>query len=34
MTLQDFLDYVNSGKTVEVGSDVHLFMHRLSEEAL
>lgn len=34
MTLQDFLAYLNSGKTVEAGSDVHLFMHRLSDEAL
>ena len=34
MTLQDFLDHLNSRKTVEAGSDIHLFMHRLSDEAM
>lgn len=34
MTLQEFLDYLNSGKKIEAGSDIHLFMHRLSDEAM
>ena len=34
MDLKTFLDYLNSGRTVVGGSEVHLFMHRLSQEAL
>ena len=34
MELNAFLQYLNSGKTVENGSEPHLFMHRASQEAL
>ena len=34
MELDAFLQYLNSGKTVENGSEPHLFMHRASQEAL
>ncbi len=34
MTLQDFLDKMNSGAEIEAGSETHLFMHGLSQEAL
>ena len=34
MELDAFLQYLNSGKTVENGSKPHLFMHRASQEAL
>lgn len=34
MELDAFLQYLNSGKTVENGSEPHLFMHRVSQEAL
>ncbi|MCD7796572.1 MAG: hypothetical protein LUG95_02855 [Clostridiales bacterium] len=34
MELKDFLEYMNSGKTVIGGSEVHRFMHELSQEAL
>ena len=34
MELSEFLEYLNSGKTVEAGSEPHLFMHRASQEAL
>lgn len=34
MTLHEFLDYLNSGKTIEANSDIHLFMHQLSDEAM
>lgn len=34
MELRDFLDYLKSGKPVKGGSDVHLFMHGVSQEAL
>lgn len=34
MTLADFLDYLNSGKTVIARSEVHQFMCMLSQEAL
>ncbi len=33
MTLQEFLDYLNSGKTVTAGSVQHQYMCRLSDEA-
>lgn len=34
MELDAFLQYLNSGNTVENGSEPHLFMHRVSQEAL
>lgn len=34
MELKEFLEYMNSGKPVIGGCDVHLFMHDLSSEAL
>lgn len=34
MDLQAFLDHLNSGKTVHGGSEAHLFMHGVSQEAL
>ena len=34
MTLQDFRDYMASGKPVIGGSDVHMMFHKLSQEAL
>lgn len=34
MTLEDFLEHLNSGETVEANSDIHLFMHQLNDEAM
>lgn len=34
MDLQAFLEHLNSGKPVQGGSEVHLFMHGVSQEAL
>ena len=34
VTLREFLDRMNSGLEIEAGSDYHLFMHGLSQEAL
>ena len=34
MTLDEFLTKMNSGEEIEAGSDYHLFMHGLSQEAL
>ncbi|MGL4853726.1 MAG: sugar O-acetyltransferase, partial [Lentisphaeria bacterium] len=34
MELQEYLDFLNSGETVECGSAVHLKMSALSQEAL
>ncbi len=34
MELREFLDYLDSGKPVTGGCDVHLFMHGVSQEAL
>jgi acetyltransferase-like isoleucine patch superfamily enzyme len=34
MDLAGFLDELNSGKTVKGGSEAHLFMHSVSQEAL
>ena len=34
MELQEFLDYMNSGKTAEAGSEAHQCMHVLAQEAL
>lgn len=34
MDLQEYLDYLNAGKTVKAGSQVHRYMHRVSQEAI
>ena len=34
MNLEVFLEHLNSGKPVQGGSEAHLFMHRVSQEAL
>ena len=34
MELQEFLDHLNSGTPVEGGSEAHLYMHKVSQEAL
>lgn len=34
MTTEEFIDYMNSGRTVTAGSSVHEVMHRLSQEAI
>jgi acetyltransferase-like isoleucine patch superfamily enzyme len=34
MELQEFLDRLNSGRPVQGGSEAHLFMHGVSQEAL
>ena len=34
MDLQAFLDYLNSGKPVQGGGQVHQYMHLVSQEAL
>jgi len=34
MTTEEFIDYMNSGRTVVAGSVVHRAMHRLSQEAI
>lgn len=34
MNLETFLEHLNSGKAVQGGSDAHLFMHGVSQEAL
>lgn len=34
MELQEFLDYMNSGKTVIARSDIHRYMSELALEAL
>lgn len=34
MELKDFLEHLNSGLTVAGGSEAHLFMHEVSQEAL
>ena len=34
MDLNAFLDHLNSGKPVQGGSEAHLFMHGVSQEAL
>ena len=34
MTLKDFLDYMENGAAVFGGSDIHLFMHKLAQEAM
>lgn len=34
MTIEGFLDYLNSGNRVSAGSEVHRIMHQLSQEAI
>ena len=34
MNLEEYLEYLNSGKEIEANSEVHKFMSRLSQEAL
>ena len=34
MTIQEFRDYMASGKPVIGGGDVHMMFHQLSQEAL
>ena len=34
MSIQEFRDYIASGKTVIGGSDVHMMFHKLSQQAL
>jgi hypothetical protein len=34
MELQEFLEYMDSGKEVAAGSQVHKYMHKLSQEAI
>ena len=34
MDLKEFLDRLNNGETVEGGSPTHLYMHKVSQEAL
>lgn len=34
MNLEQFLEHLNSGKSVKGGSEAHLFMHGVSQEAL
>lgn len=34
MNLEDYLEYLNSGKEIELNSEVHKFMSKLSQEAL
>ena len=34
MNLKQFIDYLNSGKTVKANSEEHLYMHKVSQEAL
>ena len=34
MELADYLAYLNSGKYIEGGSDIHQFMHKVSQEAI
>ena len=34
MELQEFLAHLNRGETVEGGSEIHQFMHAVSQEAI
>jgi acetyltransferase-like isoleucine patch superfamily enzyme len=34
MTLEKFLDYLNSGHKVDAGSEIHIYMTELSQEAM
>ena len=33
MELKDYLNHLNEGKVVKGGSDIHLYMHKVSDEA-
>ena len=34
MTVQEYRDYIAAGNPVENGSEPHLFMHQMSQEAI
>ena len=34
MTVQEYRDYIAAGNPVVAGSDVHLFMHQMAQEAI
>ena len=34
MTVQEYRDYIAAGNPVENGSEPHLFMHRMAQEAI
>ena len=34
MTIQEFREYMSTGKPIDDGSPVHIMFHRLSQEAL
>ena len=34
MTVQEYRDYIAAGKPVVAGSDAHLFMHQMAQEAI
>ena len=34
MNLENYIEYLNSGKVIEGGSEIHQYMHILSQEAL
>ncbi|MCQ2959776.1 MAG: sugar O-acetyltransferase [Bacteroidales bacterium] len=34
MTVKEYRDYIATGKPVENGSEAHLFMHKMSQEAI
>lgn len=34
MNLEEFLEYLNSGEIVKAGSEVHLYMHKISRDAM
>ncbi len=34
MELKEFISYMNTGKEIEANSDIHRYMHKLSQEAI
>ena len=34
MTVQEYRDYIAAGNPVVAGSEAHLFMHQMSQEAI
>ena len=34
MTVQEYRDYIAAGNPVENGSEPHLFMHQMAQEAI
>ena len=34
MTVQEYRDYIAAGNPVVAGSEAHLFMHKMSQEAI